>query len=74
MNSSFANALIGNIFALYGKDYIRIKELREELKVVVVAALVYGETVKEQLDNHDDQISFFKRLLIFLNRHKKKDK
>ena len=36
------------------KEFIRIKGLREELKVVVVAALVYGETIKQQENTSDD--------------------
>lgn len=71
INSSFANALIGNALALYGKEFIRIKGLREELKVVIVAALVYGETIKQQENTSDDSVGLIQKLLHLLKQNKK---
>ena len=73
INSSFANALIGNALALYGKEYIRIKGLREELKVVIVAALVYGENIKQQENTSDDSGGPIQKLLHLLKQNTKNE-
>ena len=62
INSSFANALLGNAFALYGKDRIRIKNLREELKTIIIAALVYGESLRHDAEHLDVAESIVQRI------------
>ncbi len=47
MNSSFANALIGNSCYLFGFERIRVTDIKPDLKVIVVSALSYGLSLKE---------------------------
>ncbi len=68
LNSSFANALIGNIFALYGEDHIRIKLLDDSLRVFVLSALAYGESLRSKNETNHDK-SIFERLLAWLKIH-----
>ena len=69
--SEIFSEFCANGLALYGKEFIRIKGLREELKVVIVAALVYGETIKQQENTSDDSVGLIQKLLHLLKQNKK---
>jgi len=50
MNSSFANALFGNFYVLYGIERLKVINLRNDLNIFVYSGLNYGmEMQKEEI-------------------------
>ena len=45
INRSFANALFGNFYAVYGENHIRIKNVKPHLIVLLIAAFEYGKKI-----------------------------
>lgn len=54
MNSSFCNALFGNLFALYGAERFKIMNVKEDLKVMFVAAFEHGKKLKKECEEEQE--------------------
>ena len=63
MNSSFANALFGNFYVLYGDERLKIKNLKPDLAVLIIAGLEYGMRLKNQEKDAISKDSWLKRMI-----------
>lgn len=52
MNSSFANAMFGNLFAEYKNERFKICNMKDDLRILLIAAFEHGVKIKMDLDKN----------------------
>jgi STAS-like domain of unknown function (DUF4325) len=62
MNSSFANAMFGNLFAEYENERFKICNLKDDLRVFLIAAFEHGLKVRLELKKNKKHKSIWEKL------------